>query len=62
MRRRKKVFKCFQKVVKKLSKKMSKSFLSCQEIVNKESCQKIIKSYEKENIGNSQKDHVAKLL
>jgi hypothetical protein len=52
----------FSKSCQKVVKKMSKSFLSCQEIVNKESCQKIIKSYEKENIGNSQKDHVAKLL
>jgi flagellar motility protein MotE (MotC chaperone) len=35
---------------------MSKSFQSCQEIVNKESCQKILKNYEKENIGNESLD------
>jgi hypothetical protein len=36
-----------KKVLKKFSKKMSKSFQSCHEIVKKESLQKIVKNYEK---------------
>jgi hypothetical protein len=41
---------------------MSKSFQSCQEIVKKDNCQKIVKNYEKENIGNiGQKAQLAKL-
>jgi hypothetical protein len=43
-----KVLKSCQKVFKKFSK----SFQSCQETVKKESYQKIVKNYVKENIGN----------
>jgi hypothetical protein len=39
---------------------MSKSFRSSQEIVKKESCQNIVKNYEKENIGNKLKSSVSK--
>jgi hypothetical protein len=39
---------------------MSKSVQSCQEIVKKESCQKIVKICEKENIGNNLKSSVSK--
>jgi hypothetical protein len=41
---------------------MSKSFQSCQEIVKKRSCQKIVKNYETDNIGNiGKKAQLAKL-